>query len=366
MRIAHISTQRGWNGGEQQACLLVRGLAERGHETLILARAGGLFGPRMALAGFPVVEFAGSGRSPRAMWQMRRQLAAWRADVVHFHDGHALSGGGLAAYRLPIGARIAARKVAFPLGHAWRYTRLADRVICVSRAAARCCMAGGIPADRLHVVHDGIDPGRIAAGDQERGRRSLGVQPTDVLLLSIGSLTQIKGHAILLSALPQVLARFPRVRLAVAGEGDSRAALERQVGELHLERSVNLLGYRSDVPDLLAAADLFVLPSLAEGLCSTLIDAMLARCPIVASEVGGVPELLASDAPESKPVGRLVPAGDSAQLAAALCEAVAQRSGLGEQIERAYARAMEQFTADRMVDGTLAVYREVLSDRAAA
>jgi glycosyltransferase involved in cell wall biosynthesis len=152
----------------------------------------------------------------------------------------------------------------------------------------------------------------------------------------------------------------------VAGEGDSRAALERQVGELHLERSVNLLGYRSDVPDLLAAADLFVLPSLAEGLCSTLIDAMLARCPIVASEVGGVPELLASDAPESKPVGRLVPAGDSAQLAAALCEAVAQRSGLGEQIERAYARAMEQFTADRMVDGTLAVYREVLSDRAAA
>jgi L-malate glycosyltransferase len=366
MRIAHISTQRGWNGGEQQAYLLIEGLARRAHETLIVARPDGEFARRMSAAGYHVAPFSGGGRGPRAVWQIRRHLASWRPDVVHFHDAHALSGGGLAAYGLPLAARIAARKVVFPVRQGWRYTRLADRVICVSQAARDCCLAGGMPTERLRVVHDGVDPARIAAGDRNRGRSSLGVGPAERLLLSIGSLSETKGHRYLLAALPAILQRYPDVRVALAGEGELRPSLQQQITELGLERAVQLLGYRPDVPDLVHAADLFVLPSLLEGMCSTLVDVMLARRPIVATAVGGVPEVLGADSGDLA-LARLVPPRDARSLAAAVCETLDQQlADLDPQLMRAEQRALDRFTAHRMVDGTLAVYREVLAARVAA
>jgi glycosyltransferase involved in cell wall biosynthesis len=365
MRIAHISTQRGWGGGEQQASLLVQGLARRGHQPLVLARFDGEFGRRMAAAGMTCVPIAGGGRSLWAMWQIRRQLSLWRPDVVHFHDPHALSGAGLACLRLTIPVRVAARKVSFPIRAGWRYSRFADRVVCVSQAVADCCLAGGIAADRLRVVYDGVDPARAQSGDRERGRASVGISPSEKLLLAVGSLTETKGHRYLLSALPAILRTHPNVRLALAGDGPLRASLERQADELGLGHLVKFLGYRQDVPDLVQAADLFVLPSLAEGMCSTLVDVMLCGRPIVASDVGGVPEVLGA-ADGGEPVGRLVAARNVAGLAAAICESLDGRERLSGQLARARERALRHFTADRMVDETLAVYEQVLAGRQAA
>ncbi len=370
MRIAHISTQRGWGGGEQQASLLVQGLAQRGHESLILARLEGEFGRRMAAAGLACAPFAGGGRSLTALWQIRRQLTRWRPDVVHFHDPHALSGAGLACFQLPIRARIASRKVGFPIRSGWRYTRFADRVICVSQAVERSCLASGLAPDRLRVVYDGVDPALAESGDRERGRASIGALPTDVLLLAVGSLTETKGHRFLLASLPAILAAQPSTRLVLAGEGPLRATLERQAKELGLGRAVKFLGYRPDVPDLIRAADLFVLPSLMEGLCSTLVDVMLARRPIVASAAGGVPEVLGALEPGSEPVGRLVAPGDAQGLATAICQTIAGLAQSAEplvaQLARARERALRHFTADRMVDQTLVVYQEVLAGQRAA
>lgn len=145
-----------------------------------------------------------------------------------------------------------------------------------------------------------------------------------------------------------------------------RATLEKQAKELGLGRAVTFLGYRQDVPDLVQAADLFVLPSLAEGLCSTLVDVMLAGRPIVASAVGGVPEVLGAAGGGTQPVGRLVAPRDVPGLAAAICESIAGSANLAGQLARARERALRHFTADRMVDETLAVYQEVLAGRRAA
>ncbi|HWC89448.1 MAG TPA: glycosyltransferase, partial [Pirellulales bacterium] len=376
MRIAHISTQRGWGGGEQQAALLIAGLASRGHRSLVLARAGGEFAQRMAAVGVECGTFAGGGRNPGALWQLRRQLAAWRPDVVHFHDAHALSGGGLACWRLPIAARIVSRKVMFPVRHAWRYRQFADRVICVSQAVAECCRASGLPADRLRVVYDGLDPALVEAASRARGRESVRVSPDELLMLSVGSLSNVKGHRHLLAALRSVVAMYPQVRLAIAGDGPLEESLRRRANELGLAGVVRFLGYRRDVPDLVRAADLFVLPSLMEGMCSTLIDVMIARCPIVASAVGGVPEVLganASTAPAPvatapiapvsnvQPLGRLVPPADEAALATAICESIAGLADSAAQLNRAREHALRHFTAERMVEATLSVYRDVLA-----
>jgi L-malate glycosyltransferase len=356
--VALVSTQRRWHGGEEQARLLAVGLRDRGWRCVILARRGGALAERMAAEGFEVVAFDGGGRSPRAIWRMRRALRRIRPDVLHYNDAHAMTGAGLAAFRLPIAIRAAARRVDFPIRSSRPYRWFCDRVICVSNAVAEVCRRGRIPDAMLRVVHDGVDPARVAAGDRRRGRKSLGLGDEQVLLLTVAKLTDHKGHRFLLEALPEVIQKVPTVVLALAGDGERRELLERQAAELGVQSHVRFLGYRDDVPDLIHAADLFVLPSHMEGLCSTLIDVMLARRTIVATTAGGIPDLIGVDAADVAPVAWLVPPRDPPALASAICNALASPEECAGMQQRARRRAEQRFTADCMVEATVAVYRE--------
>jgi glycosyltransferase involved in cell wall biosynthesis len=161
--------------------------------------------------------------------------------------------------------------------------------------------------------------------------------------------------------MPQVLARFPQARLLLAGDGELRVSLEAETLRLGIANSVQFLGYRHDVPDLLQAADLFVMPSYMEGLGTTLIDAMFARAPIVAAAAGGIPEVVGRGSDGEEPVALMVPPRDSAGLAAAISQALADLPALRGIVDRAELRAQQRFTARQMVEGTLAVYREVLA-----
>jgi glycosyltransferase involved in cell wall biosynthesis len=183
------------------------------------------------------------------------------------------------------------------------------------------------------------------------------------MILVVASLNRHKGHAALLDALPAVLQRHPQVRLVLAGDGPEKQSLQSQAEQLGIQASVTLLGYRRDVPDLMRAADLLVLPSLAgEGLPVTLLDAMFAGVPIVATPIGGAPELLGpSDAAE--PAGRLAPPGDSGALAHAILDALDRPEESILRAQRARLRAEQSFTPEHLVEGMLAVYWEVLQAR---
>lgn len=358
LTVALASTQSRWHGGEEQARLLAVGLRQRGHRCLVLARRGGLFAERMAADGFEVVAFAGGGRNPAALLTIRRALARTEPDVLHYNDSHALSGAGLAAVGLPITARIAARRVDFPIRSAKPYRWFSDRVVCVSEAVRKVCKAGGLPDDMLHVVHDGVDPDGVRSGERRRGRRSLGLKDDQTLLLTVAKLTDHKGHRFLLEALPAVIEKVPGVVLALAGDGELRDSLEQQAKQLGIESHVRFLGFRRDVYDLICAADLFVLPSYLEGLCSTLIDVMLAGRPIVTTTAGGIPDLVVGDPSEGLPVAWTVPPRDAQALAQAIVKALGSPEVCAEMRQRASGRALQRFTADCMVEATLAVYRE--------
>ncbi len=360
LTVALASTQSRWHGGEEQARLLAVGLRQRGHRCLVLARRGGLFAERMAADGFEVVAFAGGGRNPAALLTIRRALARAEPDVLHYNDSHALSGAGLAALGLPIAARFAARRVDFPIRSAKPYRWFSDRVVCVSEAVRKVCLAGGLPGDMLRVVHDGVDPDGVRSGERRRGRRSLGLKDDQTLLLTVAKLTDHKGHRFLLEALPAVIQKVPGVVLALAGDGELRDTLEQQAKQLGIESHVRFLGFRRDVYDLICAADLFVLPSYLEGLCSTLIDVMLAGRPIVTTTAGGIPDLVVGDPSEGSPVAWTVPPRDAQALAQAIVKALASPDVCAEMQQRASGRALQRFTADCMVEATLAVYREGL------
>jgi glycosyltransferase involved in cell wall biosynthesis len=354
IRVALVVAQRGWGGGEAQARLLARGLRARGHDCRILAREGTEFAARLAADGFAVEGFP--GRGPRAMGRLRRLLQKFRPDVLHANDSHALTAAGVAAMGLKIPARVAARRTFFPRRWTRQYGKVDDRVIFVAGGVVQLCRAGGVPAEQLRVVRDGAEPRRAQSGDRRRGRAALGLNDSDPLLLTAANLVECKGHHVLLEALPRVTRRHPRLTLALAGSGPRRAPLEEQARALGVANNVRLLGFREDVPDLMRAADLFVLPSLVEGLGSVLIEAMLGGCPIVTTTAGGIPDLVGGWGD----FAWTVPPGDAGALADALLAALEDDARRTLRRDRAQRRALANFTADRMVEETLAVYEELL------
>ncbi len=359
LTIALVSTQKGWRGGEVQAALLARGLNRQGHRCELFARREGEFAQRMQAEGIAVHTFSGSGRSPRGLWQLRRGLKRLSPNVLNANDSHALTAAGLASIGLPIAARIAARRVEFPVRSPRKYNRFADRIICVSQKSLNVCELRGIDPQKLRIVADGVDPERIAQGNRKRGRENLGLDDHEQLLLAVGALDESKGHADLLAALPAVVSRFPYVRLAIAGSGPYGQTLAELANQLKVSRYVRWLGFREDVADLIHAADLFVLPSRIEGLGSSLIEAMLAGTPIVATTAGGILELVGPRGAEPA-VAWTVPVEDPNRLATAIIEALSSPELCTQQCEAARIRAEQHFTADRMVEATLAVYREAL------
>ena len=366
LRVVLASTQKAWHGGEEQALLLACGLRERGHDCSILARRGGAFAQRMAGESFDVETFSGKGKSPWSLAAMRRHLRQLDPDVLHCNDAHALTAAGLASMGLAVPVRAAARRVDFPIRSRAKYQRWSDCVICVSTAVADVCRAGGISEERLHVVHDGVDPRRMISGARSRGRQSLYCMHDEILLLCVAKLTDHKGHRYLLDAMPAVLEKHPRVRLALAGDGELTEPLKQQVADLGIAAHVDFLGFREDVPDLVAACDLFVISSHLEGLCSSIVDGMFASRPIVATQAGGIPDLMGETFAPEAPVGWTARTKDPAALAQRIIEAIESPQECQLRCQRAFERAHRLFTAATMVDRTVEVYRDCMAKRAAA
>ena len=364
LRVVLVSTQKGWHGGEEQAMLLAVGLRDRGHVCSILARVDGAFAQRMADEGFDVKTFSGNGKSPWSLAAIRRHLRLAAPDVLHCNESHALVAAGGASIGLPISVRAAARRLDFPIRSRAKYERWSDCVICVSTAVAEVCRAGGVSPERLHVVHDGVDANRMTSGTRSRGRQSLNCPDDETLLLCVAKLTDHKGHRFLLDAMPKVLETKPSVRLALVGNGELTESLQQHAVDLGIDSRVDFLGFRNDVPDLLAASDLFVISSHLEGLCSSIIDGMFASRPIVATRAGGIPDLMGETfAPES-PVGWTMRTRDHAALSQTILEAIDSPQECRRRCKRAFDRAHRLFTAETMVDRTLDVYWHCLAQRA--
>lgn len=361
LRVVLVSTQKAWHGGEEQALLLANGLRHRRHDCSILARRGGAFAERMKREGYVVETFAGKGKSPGSLAAIRRHLRRIGPDVLHCNDAHSLTAAGLASIGLHVPVRAVARRVDFAIRSRAKYERWSDCVICVSTAVANVCRAGGISESKLHVVHDGVDPMRMSGGDRDRGRQSLSCAEDEILLLCVAKLTDHKGHRYLLDAMPAMLADQPRIRLALAGDGELTDELKRQATDLGIGSRVDFLGFRDDVPDLIAASDVFVISSHLEGLCSSIVDVMFASRPIVTTRAGGIPDLMAETFERESPVGWTTDTKDPASLAQAILQAIDSPDECAMRCDRACVRASRLFTADHMIDRTIEVYRQQLA-----
>ena len=365
LRVMLASTERGWHGGEEQCRLLANELRARGHECRIVALEQGAFSQRLKAEGFHVYTFPQKGWSPVSIYKIRQAVREFKPDVLHYNDAHSMSTMGLGSVFYPIPVRVCSRRVDFPINTNWHYNNLVDRVICISTVIADVCRRGGIHHDHLEVAHSGVDPNRMSSGNRERGRESLACSDDENVILSVATLTDHKGHRYLLEAIPGILERFPKTILALAGDGHLTEALKSQADELKISDHVRFLGFRDDIPDLMAACDLFVISSHLEGLCTSIIDAMLAKRPIVATRAGGIPDLMGETfAFEEEPVSWMAEPKCPDALTATITAALGASSEEREQrIENAFARALKYFTNDRMVEKNLQIYQSILSKK---
>lgn len=361
MKLLYLSTERAWHGGEEQLRLLMNGLKAAGHKCQASAREGSVFAQRMRAAGASIYELSKSGRSPRALWRLRRHVRNYKPDVIHANDSHALVLMRYATWGMKGFARVASRRVLFPIHSTAKYVKGCDQVVCVSNAIREVCRTSGIPDSHLDVIHDGVDPARMNVGDAARGRRALGVEGDAPLVLCVAQLAPYKGHSYLIDAWLTVAEAHPRAVLALAGEGPLRDQLAEQARVLGIASSVQFLGYREDIPDLIAACDLSVLASPEEGLGSTVLDAMFAGRAVVGADAGGIPEMLRTS--EGNECGWLTKARNPRALAAAILEALASKAERERRAVLARAWAEKEFTAHRMVDRTLAAYEQLLARR---
>lgn len=368
MKVAHLDTGRTWRGGQQQVLLLARGLERAGHRNLLLAPEGPL-AERARDAGLDVVRWTSRGELDLAAVAAAAAVLRRAApDVVHAHSAHAHALGVPAARLAGVRAVVVSRRVDFAVARTpWsrvKYALPVDRYLCISRGVRDVMRAGGVDARRLALVPSGVEIPDPAALAREREtaadlRALIDAPPGAPVVGTVAALAPHKDHATLLEAASRVVAGRPEVRFAWLGEGECRADLERRRAELGLGSHVHLLGFRADARALIQQFTVFALSSHLEGLCTSLLDAGARGVPIVATAVGGVPDIV-----RDGETGRVVPARDPEALARALLDALADPAGSAARAADQRA-AVAAFSVDALVANTLRVYREVLEERGA-
>lgn len=354
-------------GAEVLAARLARRLRERFRFLFVCLDDLGTLGEELRREGFPVhVLHRRDGLDWRFGYRLARLLRREKVDVIHAHQYTPFFYSMMSRffYRRPaiLFTEHGRHYPDYPRRKRMLVNRLLlgkkDRVVAVGQAVRQALLDNeGMRADRVAVVYNGIDLPSFGANrfDREAVRSEIGVAKDDFVILQVARLDYLKDHATAIRTLKQVIGQRPHARLVLVGEGPELAKIHELVRQNSLEKHVVLLGLRNDVARLLPAADLFLLTSISEGIPLTLIEAMSAGLPVVATRVGGVAEVV-----EHGETGLLAPSGDDAKLAEHVLRLAAdheRRLRMGESGRR---RAKEIFSESRMHASYLRLYEELL------
>jgi len=361
-RIAHLIESDGPGGAERMLASLATELQAAGCRNLVIVPANGEGWLASELAGTGVaVEYLKLDR-PVSLSCARWLEAAFRRYGITIAQSHEFAMavyGAWACWRVGIGHVITMHGSHYYRGRLRRRlalrlaVALSEQVVAVSKQLANQMSRDlWVRPARIITIPNGV---RFRPAERSTLREELRLAVGDPLLVAIGNLYPVKGHRNLLDALGLLADRHPRAHVAIAGRGDAADALLARARELGLADRVSLLGLRADVPGLLMAADIFVLPSRSEGLPLALLEAMFAGCAIVATDVGEVRSVLADGE-----AGVVVPPENPVALAGALDRLLSNPTEARRLAAHARRRAQAEYDVSRMAARYAALYRVVL------
>jgi len=363
LEIAHIDLGLSLRGGQRQLLQLARGLRQRGHEQIIICREEGDLEACARKEEFSC--FSLPAHDPvhaHGILLLRQLLQVSPREILHAHDGHGQTVAWLASIGMRV-RRVATRRVAFlpKERHHWtyrlKYAHTCDAVIavsdCVRQGAIRC----GVPHSKIEVIPDGVEipPELPSTEARAKARARWGFGERDFLIGHLGAFTPEKGQEVALGALQLLGEQLPQARLLLAGEDPTASDSEIARRCEALGERVRVCGAIENLSEFFPALDLFVMPSKSEGLGSSALLAMSYGLPVVASRVGGLPEVV-----EEGRTGWLVEPGSPVALANAILAAASDPARLERRGLNGRERA-RQFSVDNMVERTEALYRRLLN-----
>lgn len=347
MRIIHVLHSHGYGGAENHVVILMRGQIARGHEVMFVGPLDSWLGKACKEHGIPATHLRMSGLyDVFSHLKLRRLVRRWQADVVH---GHLIR----ASYYAGWAGHPKRRPLAICTAHTTNAVKHMERcghILAVSQAIERNLLAHGHAAGKTSVVYNGVHDSPVQ--DRAALRRELGIADDVVAVAHAGRFVPDKAQSTMVKAMG--LVDHPKVQLFMIGAnegayGDSVRQLPQDPARVHY------LGFRSDVQRLLQAFDIYIQPSLREGLPLAIAEAFVARLPVIASRVGGMPEVV-----RHEQTGLLIPPDDPQALADAMSRLAHDRA-LAQQLAHAGRQLYEHaLRADTMVDQALATYERCL------
>lgn len=336
-------------GAVQSLMTLSEAQRRAGHEVEFLTFKGKRFGAQVRERGFPVHEVKVRSKiDPLAILEMRRLMQHRRYDVVHTHLSTSSVNGTLAARLAGVPCLSTVHGMSGKLSFA-----AADHLIAVSEQVKAHLVFQGVPADKVSVVYNGLDL-QLSDLDRDAAKRALGLDTEGPVLGTVSRVTPMKGIEDAIRAVALLKPEFPQIQYLVVGDGDALESCRNLTRDLRLEPNVKFVGYQEAIGPYLAAMDLFLFPSHKEAMGIALVEAMAAGLATVATDIGGIPEVVTPE------VGLLRPAHNPQALAAATRDLLVNEPLRREMEAAAKERAQTVFSASAMERTTDWVYRSLL------
>jgi glycosyltransferase involved in cell wall biosynthesis len=360
LTILHTEASPGWGGQEIRILTEARAFARQGFRVMLVCQPGSPLAGAARREGLPMLPLAmRDAVDVIACWRLRRFMRAERVDLVHTHSSIDAWLAGFAARSLGLPV-VRSRHVSIPVKRRrnFVYNALSDRIISSGEAIREVLIHGGVDPDRVVAIPAGVDGSRFHSRVSGAAVRQE-LQLYGPVVGTVAMFRHSKGHQLLLRAVPEVLKHVPDAVFLWVGDGIGRAGLQREIAEAGLSACIRLTGFREDVPALLAAMDLFVLPSIkSDGVPQSVLQALAMRRPVIASGVGGIPEVI-----QHQRTGLLVPPDDPHALAEAITS-VLQHPARAAEWARAGGELIDgHYTLAHTIDRTAAVYAGVLVEK---
>jgi glycosyltransferase involved in cell wall biosynthesis len=347
-------------GGQRQSLFLARELQKNGYPFKFYVQPGSPLHTKALEDDLPVIPLKmRSETDALAILRLARGMRRHRCRLVHFHDAHSVAVGSAAASLAKVPLRVISRNVDFPIKKNFlsqlKFTKNIDVIIAVSQGIKKVLVDGGVQPALVKVIPDGIDYSPFEeAASSDYLLQELNFGPNDFLVGVVSHLADHKGQKYLIKATEILKVKAPQIRVIIVGEGPLRMELNKLVKQTHVEDIVFFLGFREDVPQILASLDLFVLSSYFEGMGSSILDAMASRLPVVATRTGGIPDVVVNGE-----TGLLVPPRSPTLLAKAILKIYEDRE-LGRRLgQKGYEVVHHKFSAEAMAAKVILEYERI-------
>ncbi len=360
MKVLHISTATGWRGGEQQAAYLVGQLNEMQTTCVLLCPTDAPIIQRFKNSNLKIETFKkGASINLSLARQIKKLCQKHQIDLIHTHDSRAHTAAFLSAWlfgnKCPL---VISRRVDFPVSSSWfshlKYNHSSiKKIICVSDAIRQMTAPAIKRKNILEVVHSGVDTEKFVYG-KTKLHHEFNLSEETFIVGNVSALADHKDLFTFIDTAEIVIKQTQHVHFFLIGDGAELNALQKKVADKNLTSHIHFTGFRKDVNELMPELNLFLMTSKTEGLGTTILDAFAAKVPVVATNAGGIPEIV-----HHGKTGLIAPVGDAKQLAAHVLTLMNDNE-LKERFIANSHQLLKEFTFRRTAEKTKAIYSVVL------